>query len=137
MKKTAKSVQPAAAPVSGQPVTAASPSTKAADKAKPAKQPQPVAAPPSGQPARTLFGKPVGPAPILTVTLKKQPKNGELQGQAEIIVATLAAKGKKLTVPELIKALEGKIVTRNVKGLADVWAMNRKRLVEEGYVTVA
>jgi hypothetical protein len=72
-----------------------------------------------------------------TIKLLCMPKDGELRpGQAFTILEILNKKGGTLTVPELLKAMEGKIATRNVLGLRDVYYMNRPKLIAGGFVEV-
>jgi hypothetical protein len=70
------------------------------------------------------------------IKLLRKPKDGELKGQALTILEVLEKKGGTLTVAELIRALEGKIQTKNCLGVVDCYAMNRPRLLEGGYVEV-
>jgi len=75
------------------------------------------------------------PRSAQTIKLLRQPKDGELKGQAAVIVGVLQKKGS-MVVSDLIKALEGKIETKNVLGMADVYAMNRPILIGKGLVEV-
>lgn len=69
-----------------------------------------------------------------TIKLAKAPKDGELKGQALAIVEILKENGKKLPKVELIAAIGKKIPSKNVLGASDIWAMNRKKLIEGGFV---
>ncbi len=84
---------------------------------------------------RTKKAAPAKAAPnAKMITLVKLPKAGELKGHALVIVETLQANKKRMTVPELLAALEGKVVTKNVLGMRDVWHMTRPRLLAAGYI---
>ncbi len=63
------------------------------------------------------------PRTAQTIKLLRQPKEGELKGQAAVICAVLEKKGGKMVVADLISALEGKIETKNVLGMRDVYAI--------------
>jgi len=89
---------------------------KTAPKAKAAVSPKPVAEPP-------------------TVTLLKMPKADELRpGQALTILEILEKKGGELSLPDLLKAMEAKIVHQNQLGIKDVFFMVRPRLISEGFI---
>jgi hypothetical protein len=72
-----------------------------------------------------------------TITLLRMPKDGELRaGQALTILEILERKGGTLPLPELLKAMEAKIVHQNILGIRDVFYMNRPRLLEGGFIEV-
>jgi hypothetical protein len=70
------------------------------------------------------------------VTFKRHPTKDEKLGiQARVILGVLQ-KQKSMSVPALVLALEGQISTKNVLGLKDVWNMNRKKLIDQGYIEI-
>ena len=60
---------------------------------------------------------------------------GDLPAQAAGILTVLKAKGGKLTVAELTKAMDGKIETKQPMGA--IWGFYRSKLIKGGYVSVA
>jgi hypothetical protein len=76
---------------------------------------------------------PVAPS----IKLLRMPKDGELRsGQALTILEILSKKGGTLTVPELLKLMEKKILHKNKLGIKDVYYMVRPRLLEGGFIEV-
>jgi hypothetical protein len=68
----------------------------------------------------------------VTIKLAKTPKEGELKGQALAITNIL--KRKPMAKAALIEAIGKKIPSKNKLGAADLWHMNRPKLIERGYV---
>ena len=69
--------------------------------------------------------------------LLRKPKDGELRpGQALTILEILAEAGGELSVPELLKKMQGRIITKNILGYKDVLQMNKPRLLAGKFVEV-
>ncbi len=85
--------------------------------------------------AEVATPKAAQPVAAPTVTLLRMPKEGELKpGQALTILEILKAHKGPMPLPELLKEMEGRIVTKNVLGLKDVVFMVRPRLIEGGFI---
>jgi hypothetical protein len=84
----------------------------------------------------TRKAKAAVPRSAQTIKLIRSPKEGEVRGQSAVICAVLERHHGKMVVSDLIKALTGRIKTRNVLGMADVYAMNRPGLIAKGLVEV-
>jgi hypothetical protein len=67
-----------------------------------------------------------------TIKLVKAPKEGELRGQALAITNIL--KRKPMGKAALIAVIGKKIPSKNKLGAADLWHMNRPKLIAGGYV---
>jgi hypothetical protein len=70
------------------------------------------------------------------ITLLKAPEEGQLRGQA-LAICGLLKKGKGIAKAELIEAIGKAIPSKNKLGAADLWSMNRRKLIDGGFVAEA
>jgi hypothetical protein len=73
--------------------------------------------------------------PSAVVILKKLAGKDALPAQALATLGVLKAKGGKLTVEELKKAMQGRVKSK--QSMSAIWSFYRARLIRKGFIAVA